>query len=53
MRRHETTPSPGYPEASVRLIRQDKIDEFNRRMPELRQDLDEVVAADGARGAGR
>jgi Putative addiction module component len=33
-----------YPEAAVRLIRQDKIDEFNRRMSELRQDLDEAVS---------
>ena len=33
-----------YPEPAIRLIRQDKIDEFNRRMTELRQDLDEAVA---------
>jgi len=33
-----------YPEPAIRLIRQDKIDEFNRRMTELRQDVDEAVS---------
>ena len=32
-----------YPEPGIRLIRQNKIDEFNRRMTELRQDLEESV----------
>ncbi|MBM4092702.1 MAG: hypothetical protein FJ276_25330 [Planctomycetes bacterium] len=32
-----------YPEAGIRLIRQDKIDDFNRRMSEFRQDLEEAV----------
>lgn len=32
-----------YPEPGIRLIRQDKIDEFNRRMTELQQDLNEAV----------
>ena len=33
-----------YPENGVRLIRQDKIDEFNTKMQELREELDEVVS---------
>lgn len=32
-----------YPEAGVRLIRQDQIDEFNARMQEFREELDEAV----------
>lgn len=32
-----------YPEAGIRLIRQDKIDAFNARMQELREELDEAV----------
>jgi hypothetical protein len=33
-----------YPEPGIRLIRQDKIDEFNRRLTELRGELEEAVA---------
>jgi hypothetical protein len=32
-----------FPEAGVRLIRQDRIDEFNAKMQELREDLAEAV----------
>ena len=32
-----------FPEAGVRLIRQDRIDAFNARMQELREELDEAV----------
>ena len=32
-----------YPEPGIRLIRQDRIDEFNARMQEFREDLDDAV----------
>lgn len=37
------TMSLPYPESGIRLIRQDRIDDFNAKMQELREDLDEAV----------